>query len=179
MLASLAGVPGVVRALALEENAGLPLLVLDDAGPITLGEWLERKPLELAAFLPLALRMAETVAALHARGVVHRDVNPRNVVLDAGGEHPTLVDFGTATTLAGVSPDADALAGTLGGHAGGHAAVHGARADRAHGAGGRPPGGSVRAGRDLLPDVDRRAAVHLGRSGGAGARPPGPPAGAR
>ena len=115
MLVSLAGLPGVARALALEENAGLPLLVLDDAGPMALGEWLERRPMELAAFLPLALRMAETVAALHARGVVHRDVNPSNIVLDAGGEHPTLVDFGAAATLAGVSPARADLSGTLAG----------------------------------------------------------------
>ena len=79
MLVSLAGVAGVVQALGLEENAGLPLLVLDDAGPIRLSDRLDRKPMELGAFLPLALRLAETVAVLHARGVVHRDVNPSNV----------------------------------------------------------------------------------------------------
>ena len=177
MLVSLAGVAGVVQALALEENAGLPLLVLDDAGPIRLGDRLDRKPMELGAFLPLALRLAETVAVLHARGVVHRDVNPSNVVLDATGEQPTLVDFGTATTFAGVSPDVDALAGSSAGTLAGTLAY-------------MAPEQTGRMGRV----VDHRADLYaLGAtyyqmltgappftsagSGGAGACPPGAPAG--
>ncbi|MDT0344304.1 class III lanthionine synthetase LanKC N-terminal domain-containing protein [Streptomyces litchfieldiae] len=43
---------------------------------------------------PLAVRLAGTIAALHDRGVLMRDITPRNVVL--GPDRPFLVDFGLA-----------------------------------------------------------------------------------
>ncbi len=42
----------------------------------------------------LATRIAEGLAALHARGIVHRDVKPHNILLSATG--PKLADFGIA-----------------------------------------------------------------------------------
>ncbi|MFT3770881.1 MAG: AAA family ATPase [Minicystis sp.] len=101
VIAGLAAVRGVVRTFGLTEVGGALALVLEDAGPDCLKDWLRRRPLGLGAFLRRAIPLAETVAALHEQKIIHRDLNATNVVVSADGERLTLVDFGLATSVAG------------------------------------------------------------------------------
>jgi tRNA A-37 threonylcarbamoyl transferase component Bud32 len=53
-----------------------------------------------ADLLPLAIEVARGLKAAHAAGLIHRDVKPGNILLDAGG-HARLVDFGLALVTQG------------------------------------------------------------------------------
>ncbi len=49
----------------------------------------------------LARRVGSGLAAAHARGVIHRDLSPDNIILPGGrAEHAKLIDFGIAKVLA-------------------------------------------------------------------------------
>jgi serine/threonine protein kinase len=52
------------------------------------------KPAEVAA---LGVKLAQVLAVVHARGVLHRDINANNVLIDANGA-VTLLDFGCASS---------------------------------------------------------------------------------
>ena len=62
-------------------------------------------PLEIGELTRLALALARVVADMHGRGVVHRDINPANIVLAGAGRDPHLIDFALATTSAEIRPD--------------------------------------------------------------------------
>jgi TolB-like protein len=68
-------------------------------GP-TLRETLDAKMLPVARAVAFATQIADGLGAAHGRGVVHRDVKPRNIIITPGGV-PRIVDFGVATTRAG------------------------------------------------------------------------------
>jgi serine/threonine protein kinase len=55
---------------------------------------------EPARLVELALRMARILAAVHRRGVVHKDINPNNVLVSGPSWEPTLIDYDIASTFA-------------------------------------------------------------------------------
>jgi TolB-like protein len=76
------------------------------------GEGLDRRLLKGALSpqdaLPIALGMLSALGALHARGLVHRDVKPSNVFLTPHG--PKLLDFGLARPVLSPTLPADTTA---------------------------------------------------------------------
>ena len=92
--------PSIVPVHEVGEVDGVPYLVSDFVEGVTLSDWLsaqEPTPKKAAA---MAIAVAEALAYAHERGVVHRDVKPSNIMLQANGS-PQLMDFGLARREAG------------------------------------------------------------------------------
>jgi predicted Ser/Thr protein kinase len=90
-LAALAGVAGIPGLLGRIDRDALALEFVD-AEPI-------RRDLEAGRLHRACEQLAERIAAMHARGVVHLDLRQkRNVLVDARGD-VTLVDFQSAWVL--------------------------------------------------------------------------------
>jgi diguanylate cyclase (GGDEF)-like protein len=96
ILQRLDAAPGVAR-LASQCFDGL--LLDDDAGDTLSAAIRDRGPLGVPACLRLALVLTRTLGALHRAGVVHRDVNPSNVLVTGCEARPVLIDFDLATTF--------------------------------------------------------------------------------
>jgi predicted ATPase/signal transduction histidine kinase len=88
----------VVEPLALSSFGGLPALELEDFQDGSLERCLGR-PMPLDAFLALAARVASVVADIHARGLIHKDLKPGNILVNAAGE-VRIADFCIASRIA-------------------------------------------------------------------------------
>ncbi|WNG61239.1 AAA family ATPase [Archangium gephyra] len=95
VLQRLRGTPGVLAARGCEVLRERPVLLLEDVGGKALSEQLGQ-PLELADFFSIAIPLAATLAEMHRRGVIHKDIKPANILRSPGGE-VWLIDFGLAS----------------------------------------------------------------------------------
>jgi serine/threonine-protein kinase len=88
--------PNLVRIVDAGEEAGRQWLAVELVRGRSLDERLRAEgPLALDDVLRVAHDVAAALDALHAAGLVHRDVKPSNVMLRAGGD-AVLADFGLA-----------------------------------------------------------------------------------
>ena len=63
-----------------------------------------RAHLSVAEVLRIGVQIGSAVETSHRRGVLHRDIQPQNILTDSYGE-PALTDFGIATTKGGDDPE--------------------------------------------------------------------------
>jgi tRNA A-37 threonylcarbamoyl transferase component Bud32 len=95
--ARLSSEPNTVTIFDVGEWRDRPFIVMELMGGRSLEEAVSRDgPLELGRVLAWLDEAARALDAAHARGVVHRDVKPANLLLDEN-EHVHVADFGIAT----------------------------------------------------------------------------------
>ncbi len=105
------------RPLELTRHHGRTMLVLEDPGGEPLDRVLEEPehPIDLTRLLEIAIGVAAALGSAHRRGLVHKDVKPANVLVDAAGR-AWLTGFGIASRLPRerLTPAApEIIAGTL------------------------------------------------------------------
>ena len=79
MLERLRGAEGVAQLVDAPQYPDS--IVMEDAGRTTLAEL--AKPLDVDDLIALAVQLARALAAMHGRGVMHRDIAPANIVVSA------------------------------------------------------------------------------------------------
>lgn len=81
---------------ALDDVDGDSYLVMELVPGSDLDTRLREGPLDTTTTARVGAQVAEGLAAVHAQGIVHRDVKPANVLLETDGQHVKLADFGIA-----------------------------------------------------------------------------------
>nr|BFE82841.1 hypothetical protein GCM10020093_054420 [Planobispora longispora] len=93
--------PAIVMVHDVVTDGGQPWIVMDLVGGDSLDRVIRREgtlpPRQVAA---IGLRVLDALEAAHTHGLLHRDVKPANVLLDADGT-AMLADFGIAAPLTG------------------------------------------------------------------------------
>src|ERR1700744_1344472 len=91
--------PNVVAVIDAGEDGGYPYIVFEYVEGETLKARINRVgPLDVQGPLPNAMEIGRALTVAHARRMVHRDIKPQNVLIDAEGR-AKLTDFGISRQL--------------------------------------------------------------------------------
>ena len=96
--------PNIVPIYSVDEkdSAGLVYFVMAFVDGESLGSRLKREGIWPVDRAVRVLRdVADALAYAHARGVVHRDIKPDNILIDRASGRPMVTDFGIARAAAG------------------------------------------------------------------------------
>ncbi|MEH1786604.1 MAG: AAA family ATPase [Nostoc sp.] len=90
---------GVVQVYALEIHQQRPVLVLEDFGGTSLAQLQLAGEIELEQFLKMGISIVESIKQIHAAKIIHKDINPSNIVLNPNTRQIKIIDFGISTVL--------------------------------------------------------------------------------
>ncbi len=94
VLSRLDGMTGVVRlGKGLQEQESL---VLEDSHGVVLNKWLSSADKSLQRKLQVSVGLARILADMHRSGVLHRDINPSNILICEPDDRVVLIDFDLA-----------------------------------------------------------------------------------
>jgi predicted ATPase/GAF domain-containing protein len=105
-----------IKAYGLESYQRTLVIILEDFGAVSLKKCLEGKSLTLEEFLPLAMEIVDHLGKIQAANIIHKDLNPANIIFNATTKQLKIIDFGIATILQRENPSLkspNVLEGTL------------------------------------------------------------------
>ena len=95
---------GVVQAYELIPHQNGLVRVLEDFGGESLQALLQTQRFALVEFLELAIVLTDILGRIHAANVIHKDINPANILLNPQSRQVKLIDFGNSTVLSRANP---------------------------------------------------------------------------
>ncbi|QTD48772.1 AAA family ATPase [Sulfidibacter corallicola] len=110
------GFEGVPNALEFLHAADTWAMMLEDVGAKSLSQLNLAGKLSIETFLEMAIRLTEVLFKIHQKFLIHKDLNPVNIVLNPETDQLQIIDFGIATELSRENTsfrDPELLEGTL------------------------------------------------------------------
>ena len=90
---------GVVRVYGLEPTSNTFAIALEDFGGDSLKNLMAARQFSLEECLTIAIQVTEILGELHQKNIIHKDINPSNIVINPVSGELKLIDFGISTVL--------------------------------------------------------------------------------
>jgi serine/threonine protein kinase len=110
---------GAIAAYGLENYQRTLVIILEDFGGLSLKQLMNAGTPHLASlpeFLGTAIKTAEILGNIHSSNIIHKDINPANIVFNPETAQVKIIDFGISTQLTRENPtlkNPNVLEGTL------------------------------------------------------------------
>ncbi|MCP4130154.1 MAG: serine/threonine-protein kinase PknK [bacterium] len=107
---ALSDIPGVIKHYSLEKINHSKALVLEDFDGVPLSDYINAAKPGLKEILQIAIGIVNILKDIHFKNVIHKDINPSNIIINLETKEIKIIDFGIAAevqreTTAAMDPD--------------------------------------------------------------------------
>ncbi|NEP55490.1 MAG: AAA family ATPase [Symploca sp. SIO2G7] len=92
-------VDNIIKVYDLQRYENSLVILLEDFGGQSLKVLLSQNKLSLEDFLTIAIKTTESLAAIHSANIIHKDINPSNIIYNSQTKQLKIIDFGISTHL--------------------------------------------------------------------------------
>ncbi|MBD1885764.1 serine/threonine-protein kinase, partial [Microcoleus vaginatus] len=106
----------VPKTYNLERYQNSLVIIFEDCGGKSLKLWLAAQKLTLEEFLSTAIKITRALGDIHQHKIIHKDINPSNIIINSATGLVQIIDFGISTVLTRENPtlkNPNVLEGTL------------------------------------------------------------------
>jgi len=106
----------VPKTYSLERYQNSLVIISEDSGGESLKLWLASQKLTLQEFLLTAIKITRALGQIHQHNIIHKDINPSNIIINSTTGLVQIIDFGISTVLSRENPtlkNPNVLEGTL------------------------------------------------------------------
>ncbi|WP_016951289.1 AAA family ATPase [Anabaena sp. PCC 7108] len=89
----------IVKAYYLQRYKNSLVMFLENFGGQSLKLLISQRQFSLEEFLIIAIKITEGLADIHTANIIHKDINPANIVYNPETGHLKIIDFGISTRL--------------------------------------------------------------------------------
>jgi predicted ATPase/serine phosphatase RsbU (regulator of sigma subunit)/tRNA A-37 threonylcarbamoyl transferase component Bud32 len=107
---------GIIKVYEIEKYQNTLVIILEDFGGESLKQLMVDHFFNVKEFLSLAIAIVDSLGNIHAANIIHKDINPANIVWNKTTNQLKIIDFGIASRLPRENPtlkNPEQLEGTL------------------------------------------------------------------
>lgn len=97
-------VDGVIQVYSLKKSQNTLIMCLEDFGGKSLNYWREEYPFTQAELLTLVIQIVDILGQIHQHNIIHKNINPANIVWNPTTGVLKIIDFSIATQLSCETP---------------------------------------------------------------------------
>ena len=90
---------GVIKAIHFEEFNRKRAIIFDDFPGEPIKSFISDKGFAIGKFLRIAIQLTEILWRIHEANIIHKDINPSNILLNSKTDEIKIIDFGSSTSL--------------------------------------------------------------------------------
>lgn len=88
-----------VKPVSLTRTKNEVVLIFEDFHGQSLQQYLAGRPLQLNKFLKIAVNICSALSKMHAKGIIHKDIKPQNILINPSTDEIRIIDFGSSVLL--------------------------------------------------------------------------------
>ncbi|MBF0396918.1 MAG: AAA family ATPase, partial [Desulfobacterales bacterium] len=107
---------GTIKTYSIEKYHNTLIIVMEDFYGLPLSSILGNNKIEVDYFLRLAIKIVDILEVIHNKNIIHKDINPSNILLNRETDEIKIIDFGISKVVKRETPeirDVNNIEGTL------------------------------------------------------------------